>query len=242
MLQAINALGVAFGAELASARAQIEALTVEVASLKGQLTALPPPPVKFAHMPLELAGMQPISSYELDLIKSNKKIDAIKAYRMRVETTFGKHVGLKEAKDLIVYIADHLGYEKPLFDPAKPVPMTDHQKDLVHAGKKIDAIKDYRQHVGQICASMCGLKEAKDVIDAYAAELQAKVATVPPAEPPLLPSESQYLTYVPGQGIEGKFECVKAYRLRTGCTLAQAMNAVDEYVKLKTEWIGYKVA
>lgn len=242
MLAAIAELSVTFGAELASARAEITALTTEVADLK-LLLATPSKitlPAVLPHMPPELAALLPLTSWEVDLIKSDKKIDAIKAYRARVEAA-GKYVGLKEAKDLIVYVAEHMGSSKPLFDPANPLPMTDHQKNLVHAGKKIDAIKDYRTYVSTICAGMCGLKEAKDVIDTYSASLPLETTSSIVASFALSKDEAKFLVYVPGVGIEGKFEAVKAYRHRTGASLDMAVKAVDKYIANKTEWIGYPV-
>lgn len=237
VIAAINELSLTFGAELAAARAEVVALTAEVTALKELVKVKPYPspdggPIAAVlttlPMPPELANMHPLSKYEVDLIQADKKIDAIKAYRARIQG-FGGYVGLKEGKDLVCYVADNMTKSKPVFDEKNPIPMTPGQKDLVAQGKKIEAIKDYRTYVGTVCAGMCGLKEAKGVIDAYAAQYAAPLT--------LLPKEAAYLHYVAGHGVEGRFEAVKAYRFRTYATLEVAMKVVDAYIASKTDWI-----
>lgn len=242
VIAAINELSLTFGAELAASRAEVVALTTEVIALK-ELMKLKPPftseatiaaVIESVPMPPELGNLHPLSKFEVDLIKSSKKIDAIKAYRARIQVQYQSYVGLKEAKDLVCYVADHMTGSKPMFDASKPVPMTQEQKALVHAGKKIDAIKDYRWYVGTICAGMCGLKEAKDVIDAYEATLNVEGSAYA-----LVQNEIAHLHYVPGQGVQGKFDAVKAYRHRTGAAYESAIKAVDKYIASKSDtyWV-----
>lgn len=235
VLNAINDLSAGMGAELAAARAEVVALTAEVVALKelvkSKPTVLPEMAIaaviQAVPMPAELATMHPLAKHEVDLIKDNKKIDAIKCYRARIQVQFNTYVGLKEAKDLICYVADHMNDHKPVFDPANPVPMTEDQKNLVKQGKKIDAIKDYRTYVGSVCAGMCGLKEAKDVIDVYDASLSTGDMLV------LLPSESAMLHYDETMGVFGKIEAIAAYRKRTGLGLKPAVAALDKYIASK---------
>jgi len=87
-----------------------------------------------------------------DLMRSGRKIEAIKRYR---ELT---GAGLKEAKDAV---------EAPDFlapPPPPPAISDDHPRmadvrAFVAAGRKVDAIKLYRELTG------LGLKESKDAID-----------------------------------------------------------------------------
>lgn len=82
------------------------------------------------------------------LILEGKKIQAIKRYRMLTGE------GLKEAKDYVDKIAEHIG----LVD-IKLENEDEEFKKLILKGKKIQAIKRYRMLTG------VGLKEAKDYVD-----------------------------------------------------------------------------
>lgn len=244
VIAAINELSLTFGAELAGARNQIEALTAEVAGLKELVKVKPYPSamgplaavLESIAMPPELANMHPLSKYEVDLIKDNKKIDAIKAYRARIQQQYNTYVGLKEGKDLICYVADHITSSKPIFDEKNPLPLPEHLKDLVKQGLKIEAIKGYRTYVSTVCAGMCGLKEAKDVIDAYAHELANA------SNPSNLTAEEAGCLYYTNGALYGKLDAVKAYRHRTGSGLKAGLLAVEKYIAEKTGWIfeGYK--
>jgi len=97
-----------------------------------------------------------------ELLAAGRKIDAVRLYRER----YGG--GLKEGKDAIDAIdaewTGALGTTTPIA-PA-PDPTDDNSIDaLLREGKKINAIKLYRRTHG------VGLKEAKEIVDARAAEL-----------------------------------------------------------------------
>jgi ribosomal protein L7/L12 len=84
-----------------------------------------------------------------DLIGSGKKIEALKLYR---EVS---GLGLKEAKDEIDRLASQPFSAAPP-DPNDPLADV---KGLLRSGRKIEALKAYREATG------LGLKEAKDEID-----------------------------------------------------------------------------
>ncbi len=88
------------------------------------------------------------------LLHHDQKIEAIKLYRERTG------VGLKEAKDAVEAIQRG---ERPL-DPAES-DNSFHQTlvSLLKQGRKIDAIKVYREVTGS------GLKESKEVVESIAA-------------------------------------------------------------------------
>ena len=106
------------------------------------------------------------------LAQSGDKIGAIKEYRLATG------VGLKEAKDAVDYFVDHgrwrespaEAFQESLPDSrlefeAKPEPDAaldiGEIEKLARAGKKIEAIKEYRQ------AKNTGLKEAKDAVEYF---------------------------------------------------------------------------
>lgn len=89
------------------------------------------------------------------LLAQDRKIDAIKRYR---EAT---GVGLAAAKEMVEAI-EH-GQKPPEREPTSSVPEGE-LVGLLEAGKKIEAIKLYRRHTG------AGLKEAKDAVEAVAAQ------------------------------------------------------------------------
>ncbi len=135
-IEAIKRYREATGIGLAEAKATVEALE------QGQ--ALP--------------TKQPVdSSLEMEivsLLEGGRKIEAIKRYR---EAT---GVGLKEAKDAV----EALERGQPL--PTKQAVDSSFETKIVSLledGKKIGAIKLYRQRTG------LGLKEAKDAVEAIAA-------------------------------------------------------------------------
>jgi ribosomal protein L7/L12 len=99
-----------------------------------------------------------------DLLARGQKIEAIKRYR---EYT---GLGLKEAKDAVEAMArsDMLDRPKPKREPVER--LSDHQiagqvELLLRSGRKIEAIKLYREHTG------LGLKEAKDWVEALESNL-----------------------------------------------------------------------
>jgi ribosomal protein L7/L12 len=106
------------------------------------------------------------------LIAAGRKIEAIRLYRER----YG--VGLKEAKDAV----DAFARGAPLTFAASP-PRSGLADDpelasiidpLLREGRLIQAIKEYRDR------RPVGLKEAKEIIEARAAELGPEVGSVQP--------------------------------------------------------------
>jgi ribosomal protein L7/L12 len=93
----------------------------------------------------------------LTLIRSGNKIAAIKAYRERTG------LGLKEAKDAVEALAAQPAREPNLANLSANGP-DDEVLTLIRSGKKIAAIKAYREQTG------VGLKDAKDAVEALAAE------------------------------------------------------------------------
>jgi ribosomal protein L7/L12 len=111
-----------------------------------------------------LPSKEPVdSSFEgqiISLLGQNQKIAAIKLYREKTG------VGLKEAKDAV----EALEQGKPL-PSREPVDSSFEGQiiSLLEQGQKIGAIKLYREKTG------VGLKEAKDFIDALAADRRISV-------------------------------------------------------------------
>ncbi len=96
----------------------------------------------------------------LALAREGRKIEAIKLYREQTGA------GLKEAKDAIERLVatgrlPENQDEPPLADLADEY--QSRLLDLLRAGRKIEAIKEYRQRTGT------GLKEAKESVEALAA-------------------------------------------------------------------------
>ncbi|HLG76528.1 MAG TPA: ribosomal protein L7/L12 [Ktedonobacteraceae bacterium] len=112
-----------------------------------------------------LAGQRAETVLDLDasvanLLERRQKLQAIKLYR---EST---GVGLKEAKEAVEAIERTMGgprngVEGGLVDP-------DELQRLILAGKKIEAIKYYREQTG------AGLREAKDAVDWLDDSLRSK--------------------------------------------------------------------
>lgn len=174
VMESLTDLKVGMGAELASARLTIAQLTDAIEELRDELKLEPPPPA-----PPEPKVVVPLLlGSELELVRKGLKIDAIKALRARVQQEHGFLLGLKEAKDIVVFAGDLMQAVKPSFDSSNPPQLTEAMKTMVKSGKKIDAIKAYREYTYQVCYTGCGLKEAKDIVDAYANSLdfQAEAA------------------------------------------------------------------
>jgi len=102
------------------------------------------------------------------LISNDNKIAAIKVYR---EAT---GVGLKEAKDAV----EAMERGEPVMDSA-PIPfatqndalLEEQIKQLLLKNQKIQAVKIYRE------AYNCGLKDAKDAVDATEAQMRRERRT-----------------------------------------------------------------
>lgn len=99
-------------------------------------------------------------------VRNGEKIAAIKVYR---EAT---GAGLKEAKDFVEALEQTLATGE--LPPAAALPSSSEATqlvELVRGGRKIEAVKLYRERHG------VGLKEAKDAVEALAGE-----AGVPPGK------------------------------------------------------------
>lgn len=117
------------------------------------------PPIGRIPPMLELDAPRATDADLRRMVQAGDKIGAIKLYRERTG------LGLKEAKDAVEALAAGAPVAAPRAAPAAPVALPEGDDDealraLVRAGRKIEAIKRYRQRTG------LGLKEAKDVIDA----------------------------------------------------------------------------
>jgi ribosomal protein L7/L12 len=89
------------------------------------------------------------------LLADGQKIEAIKRYREQ----FG--VGLKEAKEAVEAL--ERGEALPRIERKVSANLDDEVASLMEQGRKIEAIKLYREH------ARSGLKEAKDAVEAIAA-------------------------------------------------------------------------
>jgi ribosomal protein L7/L12 len=157
----------------------------------------------------------------LQTLQQGSKIQAIKLYREQTG------VSLKEAKDAVERLAAGL----PL-QPTYPAQSYQHQGTaeaasmdeiyrLVHEGRKIQAIKLYREQTG------VSLKEAKDAVERLAANqpLGASATQVPPPPPTtgfVDPAELQRLV-----ASGNKIQAIKYFRENTGAGLKEARDAVE---------------
>lgn len=147
----------------------------------------------------------------VDALGAGQKIEAIKRYR---ELT---GVGLKEAKDAVEAL-----------ERGEAVPVTQTSaapnasvQDLLREGKKLEAIKLYREQSG------LGLKEAKDAVEAM--ELSGSSAPPPLASKRTITSEmavddAELRGHVTGGRI---IEAIKRYRELTGLGLKESKDAIE---------------
>ncbi|MBU0494005.1 MAG: hypothetical protein KKA73_30995 [Chloroflexi bacterium] len=110
----------------------------------------------------EPTGMVPGLANEVEkqirqLLQQERKVDAIKVYRRHIDA------GLAEAKhavDEIEHSMRDVGRDKPTTTaPEGPAEWENQIRQLLEQGRKIDAIKVYRQH------TYVGLAEAKHAVD-----------------------------------------------------------------------------
>ncbi len=170
----------------------------------------PPPGVVMPPPGATPAGLGPVA----DLLRSGQKIEAIKRYRELVG------VGLKEAKDAVE--AMERGEAVPVATSVSAPTASVH--DLLREGRKIEAIKLYREQSG------LGLKEAKDAVEAM--ELGGQALGAPP---PLHPAkrtitsemavdDAELRGHVTGGRI---LEAIKRYRELTGLGLKESKDAIE---------------
>lgn len=146
------------------------------------------------------------------LIKARRKIEAIKVYR--------EHTGcsLKEAKDAIDALGR--GDTVPSAQPQSRFapPNAGQLESLVYAGQKIEAIRLYREQVG------CGLREAKEAVEAFERGETASLAFVPPPPPDV---QSMIVQIEASVQRGNKINAIKVYREYTGVGLKIAKDVID---------------
>lgn len=140
---------------------------VEEYKNKGQYTMTPPLHGTYTSNQVINAEV-PMNADEIALACKPDKVKAIITYRDRVKALTGLMPGLKETKLMVEAYVDNMP-SKPSFDAANPLPVPVNCQAFILAGKKIDAIKAYREFTMMHCCvgGHAGLKEAKDVIDNY---------------------------------------------------------------------------
>lgn len=94
--------------------------------------------------------------------------------------------------------------------------LLDQLQQLLHQGRKIDAIKVYREHSG------AGLAQAKEFVESLAAGEQPRASNVDDA------FERELLNLL--RACE-KIQAIKIYRDRTGVGLKEAKDAVESLAK-----------
>jgi ribosomal protein L7/L12 len=188
VMEAIQSLNVGMGAELVALRAEVEKQNQTIVGLSHMLAkdwitktaeSLVGTQPMTVGMPLFNTpdqiynGAMPLNAPEKSMATGGFVIDAIKAYRIRIEKLTGTVPGLKASKDLVeAYIKG--APLKPAFNILSPPPLLESHKSFVKLGQKIEAIKAYREYTKEVCGGgYAGLKEAKDVIDAYAWSIDA---------------------------------------------------------------------
>ena len=119
-------------------------------------------------------------------------------------------VRLAQLERKIDLILAHLGIDAP------PGGLSDRVRQLMADGRKIEAIKVYREQTG------VGLKEAKDVVDAY-----VEGGAVPEVGPAARVPGDWQATARSGNLIQA----IKEYREQTGAGLKEAKGAVDAYLR-----------
>jgi ribosomal protein L7/L12 len=140
----------------------------------------------------------------LALLAEGRKIEAIKRYR---EVT---GAGLAAAKEMVEAL--ERGEPLPTREPMDSA-FENEIVLLLHGGKKIGAIKLYRERTG------VGLKEAKDAVEAL-----ERGQSLPTRETVDSTMEAEVVRLLEGGK---KIEAIKVYRERTGVGLKEAKDAVE---------------
>lgn len=105
--------------------------------------------------PREMMNLDALGKQMVALLARREKIQAIKLYRAQIG------VGLKEAKDAVERLEAGMPLTLPTPQEQERYVVSDEEiQRLLLSGKKIQAIKLYREQTG------VGLKEAKNTIDA----------------------------------------------------------------------------
>jgi ribosomal protein L7/L12 len=182
----------------------------QIGGTSGQILSNEPPPSSSA-------SLEQTVSYWLE---RGNKIEAIKAYRQATGT------GLKEAKDAVEAFeaGGTLALETGAQTQPVPQDLQAQIDELLRSGNKIEAIKIYREATG------CGLKEAKDVVEAFEQGSPLTMPETSPAEPSSASGMNAQIHDLLKGG--NKIEAIKVYREATGCGLKEAKDAVEEIEKM----------
>ena len=141
-------------------------------------------------------------------MRQGRKIEAIKLYRQQTG------VGLKEAKDAVDAMSAGRAVPAASLGDLYRLGV----EDLVRQGRKIEAIKQYRERTG------VGLKEAKEAIDSIAAGRAGPFGTLDGVA-----GSGASLSSVEDAIRAGhKIEAIKLYREHAGAGLKEAKDAVEE--------------
>jgi len=200
-------------------------------------------------VPPELRGAVPVSNdsdlraaaapaiQELgDLLSRGKKIDAIRLYREVFDT------GLKEAKEAVETL--EAGGALPIAPsfsasagslPVDTSAVHDEIRDLLRQGKKIDAIKRYRE------AYPVGLKEAKEAVES----IDCGVWNPPTPRPNfsgyrMQDSQAAYFAQMVADG--HRKEAVKFYRQAFDVSATQAHEAVEKVLAGRKDVLPQRAA
>ncbi|HUR37229.1 MAG TPA: ribosomal protein L7/L12 [Terriglobales bacterium] len=110
-------------------------------------------------------------------------------------------------------------YEANLKPASPQAPDVRHIADLITQGRKIEAIKAYRDATG------VGLEEAKNAVEHYQ-PLMERMGIAPVVNLPDW-AEQDWAEIDALLEAGNKIEAIKLYRQKTGCDLKEAKNAID---------------
>ena len=168
---------------------------------------LPPP------APEASASQPDLQGEVAELLRAGKKIQAIKRYREETG------LSLKQAKDAVDALEAGRTPPPPPSSPGSREPgpeLLAEVAELLRAGKKINAIKRYREETG------LNLKQAKDAVDALEA---GGVPASGPSPAPSAGGDDEDIRDFLRAG--KKIQAIKVYRERYGVGLKEAKDAVE---------------
>ena len=196
----------------------------------GQRVAAPSIPARSPSLPV--VGLDALISQAdklkeiAHLIRSDNRIEAIQLYQETFKTS------LIEAQAAVEKLAAGQSIVMPVSTPAAHTDLERQLSRLLKMGKKIEAIKLYRQVTG------AGLKEAKDAVEKYDSTglLDMPDATITANETVSVPSGlSSNRVAVARADIARlmragkKIEAIKLYRQITGAGLKESKDAVEAF-------------
>lgn len=157
------------GGEMGQLRSSVNALADEVTVLRLKLQApeVTPPP-KNPELPFSCLPV--LNEAEIAIIKTGAKIDAIKAFRARVDS-LGFFCGLKNAKDQIE------AYQTKVLPVLNNIPLpalNSSELKLLMEGNLVKAVQTYRARIQAEFVFTPSLKEAKELMEATRDTLKTK--------------------------------------------------------------------